>query len=501
MRNALITAYDKEGIEDCATLLLDRGFIIHTTDGTHRFLGSKLKEEQMEKIKNLSELTGFAELFGGRVKSLHPNVFAGILARDDKDKEELEKKELPFFDLVMVKLYPFEKNLELEDEKLVELIDIGGITLIRAAAKNYRNVSVVVEKQDLEAGIEALDNLEKRKELMKKAFRRTVLYDGAILGRYDQTKRPILLEGFGTPLRYGENPHQEASMFRISGLKSLLDYPVTGEKSMSFNNYLDLDSLLCALKEMKGKTACVIMKHTNPCGIALGNDLAEAYRKALSCDPISAFGGVLGFTEKVDLKTAEQIGGQFLDIVAAPGFDEDALAKLREKKKRRIIDISGYENNNEPWEYRYVENGFLVQKRDMVSEKIEGFKLIAGQDLCSSNKQDVELAWITAKITKSNAVVLVKDGQAIGIGPGQTSRVDSAKIACSKAKEFGFDPKGSISASDAFLPFPDVLEVLHENGVKCLIEPGGSINDQKVIDRAKELEFSLYFTGKRHFRH
>ncbi len=507
MYNALVSIFNKNNVKKIVEKLLEKGLTIYASKGTYDTILSTCGTEIKKKVICLSELTGFEQYLGGRIKTLHPAVFSGVLANTKDDFAFLKDKNLPFFNLVVVEVYPFDRYTDLTDNEVVEFIDIGGISLLRAAAKNFRHVSVVMHPEDIDEGIKALESLELRKKLAARIFDFVANYDQLIAQRLSEyEKKVIYLEKVEKVLRYGENPHQKAVAYKLKERDSLFDFPVYTNKEMSYNNYLDLDALLrilLDLKQFRDKSACAIIKHNNPCGVAVGKSSLEAYKKALSTDPVSAFGGVMGFTKKICMDTAEEIGDRFFDIIAAPSFDDDALKFLRSKKNRRIVELTNFQElQEEEYEYRYVRNGFLYQDTDRKIEMPEEFKCVAGNgEYVKKRYEDLFFAWALVKRAKSNAIVLVKELQTIGIGEGQVSRIGAVKLALTKALENKLSPAQTVCASDAFLPFTDSIEELAKHGVKCVVQPGGSIKDNEIIKRAEELGIEMYFTNVRHFRH
>ncbi len=497
MKRALISVYEKRGIESFARGLQEAGWELYSTGGTYRFLSG-----EGIKVKKLEEITGFEKLLGGRVKTLHPAVFAAILARRDSDTEEMEKMGFPMFDLVAVNLYPFTNAVKkgFQGDELIEMIDIGGVALIRAAAKNHRWVTVVTQPEDYLPVLEEIQkngdtSPETRRKLAAKAFALTSFYDASIFWTFNQEKLPAF---FPTnlakyqDLRYGENPHQEAA-FYVSPFSLWRDMVVLQGKKLSFNNIADLASAWEMAMDFE-ETFCAIFKHQNPCGAALGKTPAEAYRKALEGDPQSAFGGIVALNREVDRETAEEMKKTFLEVIVAPSFSPEAREVLKKKKNLRLVQIP-FERRY-PYEGRLVEGGMLVQERDSFSE--EDFRIEWVVEPEQVPWQDIKLALKIAKALKSNSAALVKDGMMVGGCGGQTSRVEAVRIACSRAGERA---KGAVLASDGFFPFPDSLEVAHSHGVAIAVAPGGSKRDPEVAARAKELGIGFGFTSRRHFRH
>ena len=505
-RKALISVWDKTGVLELAKGLAAHGYEIVSSSGTAKHL-----EEGGVKVTEVVDLTGLPAILGGRVKTLHPTIMGGILARrglaaDDADREKFN---IPLIDVVVCTLYPFEETAKsgAELDKLIEKIDIGGVSLIRAAAKNYFHVAVVTEIADYARVLDELEKkqeftLEFKQELALKAFKNTASYDAVIyrglcreLGVADEVMDdkvlPLRQE---QKLRYGENPHQQAGLF-LPPLEKRPFEQLSG-KELSYNNLLDLDTLLRGCSIFQDRCACTIVKHTTPCGTAYGETPLEAFEKALACDPVSAFGGIIGMTRKVDLETAKKITETFFEILAAPDFEDGVAEYMKEKKPNlRVLKlVPGYAPT-----LQFTGNrcGFLIQedKLPTLPQQAEGkWHGTPRPELW----EDIIFAWKTAAITKSNAIVLVKDGAAVGIGGGFTNRVDAAEYAIKLA---GDKAKGSVMASDAFFPFPDTVELAHKAGVIAVIEPGGSIRDSQVFQRAEELGLSLFEGGTRTFRH
>jgi phosphoribosylaminoimidazolecarboxamide formyltransferase/IMP cyclohydrolase len=505
-RKALISVWDKTGILELAKGLAAHGYEIVSSSGTAKHL-----EEGGIKVTEVVDMTGLPAILGGRVKTLHPAVMGGILARRGlaQDDEDRKKFNIPLIDVVVCTLYPFEETAKsgADLDQLIEKIDIGGVSLIRAGAKNYYHVAVVTDIADYPHVLEELEKkqeftLEFKQELALKAFRVTSSYDATIykglsaeIGVSDAPgEDKILPLRKVQDLRYGENPHQKAALF----LPPLEKQPFVQHsgKELSYNNLLDLDTLLRGCSIFQDQCACIIVKHTTPCGTAHAKTPLVAFRKALECDPVSAFGGIIGMTRCVDMETAKEITETFFEIIAAPAY-ADGVAEYFAKKKPnlRVLTITpGYSPKLQITGNRC---GFLVQE-DMLPplpEKESGKWVGTPRPECWD---DLIFAWKTAAITKSNAIVLVRDGAAVGIGGGFTNRVDAAeyalKLACEKAK-------GSVLASDAFFPFPDTVELAAKEGVIAVIQPGGSIRDDEVAKRAAELGISMFVGGSRTFRH
>ncbi|MCX8163326.1 MAG: bifunctional phosphoribosylaminoimidazolecarboxamide formyltransferase/IMP cyclohydrolase [Candidatus Micrarchaeota archaeon] len=515
IKTALISVYDKTGIIELAQMLHHYKVEIIATSGTAQML----KKVDIPTIE-ISKYTKYPEIFGGRVKTIHPKIFGGILLRRDnsEDLKTAKKLKIKPIDLVIVNLYPFEKVISQKDiteEKIIENIDIGGVTLIRAAAKNYKYVTVLVDPEDYKGFMEDFEQNKgkisesKRYKLMIKAFERTSHYDWAIsryFGGEGKEKFPYRMKMIferAYPLRYGENPHQQAAAYRIVGQRSLFDARIYSGKTMSYNNFLDADSALHLIKEFYDKNAVAIIKHNNPCGVATGKNLQEAYSRALASDPLSAYGGVIAFSKRLDLQTAKIIGNQYLEVILAPGYEPEALEVLKEKPSRRILDITDFFSPPKLGDvtFRHITGGMLYQHEDSIIYDLRTCQIVTKNKPTDEEWRDMYFAMIVAKHTKSNAIVIAKNEQTLGIGAGQMSRIDSTKIAISKAKENKFELKNSVAASDAFLPFPDSVEELGKEGVRCLIQPGGSKRDEEIIEVANSYNMVMVFSGIRHFKH
>ncbi len=502
MKKALISVFDKNGLTDFAKGLLTQGFEIFTTKGT----GDRLMENGI-KVRYIHEITVFNELVGGRVKTLNSKIFAGILARD-LHMEDLDEKGIPVFDLVVVNLYPFERIAEIssDEEELVENIDIGGVALLRAAAKNYERVTVVSDPIQYPLVIEELERYgEIRKDISKKlaksAFERVIHYDSTIVARLFGSSKMISLnvKPFKT-LRYGENPHQSAFVGKIEGTPSALDVlKKLHGKELSYNNYLDMLSAI-RLSQSLGEGAVVIVKHTNPSGASLfHNSLLETYERALSTDPKSSFGGILSINSKnIDVSLAKRINEHFYEIVAARDFSREVLDVLKKKRDRRIIRFDDIPRGIR--ELRFIDGVLLSQEPDE-GKPYEEMKCVTSRKPTEEEINDAVFGLNVVRYVRSNAVILVKNGRLVGVGAGQMSRVDAARIAIEKAKEFTHRLDGAVMVSDAFFPFPDSVELGVKEGIEVFVEPGGSRRDDEVIRTAEAAGVTLLFTGKRLFRH
>ncbi len=508
---ALLSVSDKTGIVDFAKGLVELGIEIVSTGGTARELAAA-----SVPVREVSELTGFPEIMDGRVKTLHPKLHAGLLALRDQPThmQAAEEHDIELIDMVCVNLYPFERTVgrrHVEHEEALENIDIGGPTMIRAAAKNFAFVAPVVSPEAYDAVLAELRESDRRlspgtrESLAAEAFAYTARYDSAI-ARWFQEKRedfpPLMVRAFEKvmDLSYGENPHQPAAYYAQLGTRIHVMSMVAqlGGKQLSFNNLLDLDSARLLCGELS-RPACVIVKHNNPCGAALGGTAAEAYQRAFQCDPLSAYGGVICLNQRVDEACALAIAEQFAEVVLAPGYDDDALEVLSAKPNMRLLD------NREPraWrtselQLRQVVGGMLVQDRDAAIDEREDMQVVSKRQPTEAEWEELLFCWTVCKHVRSNAIVVSRDRATIGIGAGQMSRVDSVRLALEKAR-VGLE--GAALASDAFFPFADGPQLALEAGISALIQPGGSIRDSEVIEAIDAAGAAMVFTGRRHFRH
>ena len=504
---AVISVYRKEGVEKLARALQNLGYEILSTGGTAKYL----REHGIE-TEEIAKVTGFPEILNGRVKTLHPVIHGGILYRDwvEKDREEIEELGIVPVDIVVVNLYPFEEMMkeDLEEEELMEFIDIGGPSLIRAAAKNYFRVVVLVDPEDYEWVVEKLEKGELDKSdrayLAWKAFSHTAYYDSVISGALkrlfnieEESKELSIPMRLSSKLRYGENPHQGGVLY-TNPLEELgiTRAQVLQGKEMSFNNYLDADSAVRVILEFPSDPACVIIKHNNPCGVALGKDLKDAFIKAKETDPESAFGGIVAFNDRVDGELAEELTSMFLEVVIAPEYDDRALEVLSKKENLRVIRFFGMSNS---FDIKKVSGGFLIQDED--TQLYEKLETVTKREPTEREMEDLIFAWKVCKYVKSNAVVIAKEKRTLGIGSGQVSRVESLRCAIGKAQRYGFDLRGAVLASEAFFPFRDSIDMAHEAGITAVIHAGGSIRDREVFEAADEHGMSMVITGMRHFRH
>lgn len=503
----MVSVYDKSGLVEFAHALHESGVEIVSTGST----AATIVKSGVPVIR-VEELTGFPESLDGRVKTLHPVIHAGILAdlRLASHQEQLHQLKIKPFDLVVVSLYPFVETVKsgASIDQCIEQIDIGGPSMIRGAAKNHHSVAVVSSTDQYPLIIQALKDggttIEERKQLALDAFRATASYDIAVaswLGSHSEKEIPEWIgnsfEKIRT-LRYGENPHQSAGLYSQIGTTSgLANATVLHGKEMSYNNYVDIEAAWRAAHDHT-EPAVAIIKHTNPCGIAIGTSISDAYQKAHACDSVSAFGGVIAANQKVTREMALGVAEVFTEVIAAPDFDEEALDILRQKPSIRILKV---DPARAQLELRHIDGGLLVQQFDRIDapgDSADQWKLVAGAPLNPSELVDLEFAWRSVRAVKSNAILLAKDGASVGIGMGQVNRVDSARLALDRA---GDRAQGSFAASDAFFPFADGVEILLAGGVRAIVQPGGSVRDEEVIAAVQKAGVTMYFTGVRHFAH
>ncbi len=509
MRRALVSVSDKAGLLDLASALVGAGVEIVSTGST-----AKLIAEAGHPVTEVSAVTGFPESLDGRVKTLHPAVHAGILAdlRLDSHAAELAELGIAPFELVVVNLYPFVETVAsgAAPDAVIEQIDIGGPAMVRSAAKNHANVAVVVSPADYPSIIKSLavggTTLAQRERLAGEAFAHTAAYDAAVAAWFQDTlgvraQRPragdlALTYGQPTALRYGENAHQEATLYRSERGTGLAQAQQLGGKEMSYNNYVDADAAVRAAFDHE-RPAVAIVKHANPCGIAVADTIAAAHRLAHECDPVSAYGGVIAANGTIDAAAAESFKDIFTEVVVAPGFTDDALELLTAKKNLRILKLPmGF--RREERELRQVSGGLLVQQPDVRFAAFDEWKLVSGEAADDATRSDLEFAWRAVRSVKSNAILLAHGGASVGVGMGQVNRVDSCRLAVERA---GARARGSVAASDAFFPFADGLRILLHAGVRAVVQPGGSIRDDEVIAAANEAGVTMYLTGERHFFH
>ena len=513
---ALISVSDKSGIVEFASALRDQGVELLSTGGTYRLL-----QEHGLDVTEVSEYTGFPEMMDGRVKTLHPKVHGGILARRGQDDAVMAEHGIDAIDMVVVNLYPFEATVARPDcslEDAVENIDIGGPTMVRAAAKNHRFVNIVVNASDYGSIIEEMQanagatSLETRFDLAIKAYEHTAAYDGAIANHFGKLV-PGGSETFARTfnaqfhkvqeMRYGENPHQKAAFYveqdpAEAGIATATQ--IQG-KELSYNNVADTDAALECVKNFAAP-ACVIVKHANPCGVAVADDIVKAYDLAFATDTESAFGGIIAFNRELDATTAAAIcERQFVEVIIAPSVSAEAAAAVAEKKNVRLLACGQWSTPGPALDYKRVNGGLLVQDRDLGMVDAGDLTVVSKVQPTEQQLQDLLFAWKVAKFVKSNAIIYASNGQTVGVGAGQMSRVNSARIAAIKAEHAGLEVKGSVMASDAFFPFRDGIDSAGERGIAAVIQPGGSIRDEEVIAAADEHGMAMVFTGMRHFRH
>jgi len=515
IKRALISVSDKTGVAELARALSQMGVEILSTGGTARAL-----REAGVPVKDVSEHTGFPEMLDGRVKTLHPKVHGGLLARrsNPRDMEETRAHGIGMIDMVVVNLYPFEATISKEGvsfDDAIENIDIGGPTMLRSASKNFRDVAVVVDPRDYETVLAEMRerggevSYETRLRLARKVFRHTSRYDTLIagyltgvIGDGDELPEQLTMTwGMGSALRYGENPHQKAAVYfeRAGGGLSLGEARQRQGREMSFNNYLDADAALRLVREFDtGRPACAVIKHNNPCGAAVASSAAEAYVNALKTDPVSAFGGIVAFNCPVDGEAAYEITRIFVEVVIAPGFTEEALEVFSGKPNIRVLELPGAGKPLGGWDMKRIAGGLLLQQWDAAPVDVMGLKAATRREPTPEEREALAFAWRVVKHVKSNAIVYALRDRTVGIGIGQTSRVFAAKAGAMNALE---PLAGSVAASDGFFPFRDGVDALHEMGVTAIIQPGGSVKDDEVVRAADEHGMAMLITGVRHFRH
>ena len=512
---ALLSVSDKTGVVDFAAGLAELGVEILSTGGTARLL-----RESGLKIRDVSEVTGFPEMLDGRVKTLHPKIHGGILAiRSNREhQKQVDEQGIEFIDLVAVNLYPFEATAAkpgVKLEELIENIDIGGPSMIRSAAKNFQDVTVVVDSADFFLVLEEMRrnsgsvSMETRARLSRKAFATTAAYDGAISGTLQRAA-----EGAALPrrlhlnylkkmdLRYGENPHQQAALYVDPAAKGrgLASARQLQGKELSFNNLVDLEAAWRLVQEFDDPTTAMI-KHTNPCGVGSGTTLAESYQRALNVDPVSAFGSVIALNRRMDSETAEAMSQLFVEAAVAPGYEPAALERLAGKKNLRLLDMEMASGEAEGLQLKAIGGGLLVQTADTLGARPQDWKCVTQRQPSESELRGLTFAWRVVKHVKSNAIVYAREDVLVGVGAGQMSRVDSVRLGAAKARELKHSLEGTVVASDAFFPFPDGLEEAARAGATAVVQPGGSVRDNEVIEAANRLELAMMFTGVRHFRH
>ena len=513
VRRALVSVSDKRKLIPFVKGLTQLGVEVLSTGGTCK----ALRDAGLDVIE-VSDKTGFPEIMDGRVKTLHPVIHGGLLGRRGTDEAIMEEHGIEPIDMLVVNLYPFEQTIAREDASIndaIENIDIGGPAMIRAASKNHDGVAVIVEPDDYEAVLEDIqkDNLslQSRRRLAAKAYAHTASYDIAItkylstsLGDEMLGPRFLYSGGLSEKLRYGENPHQGAAFYadQQSPAGSLAAAKQLQGKALSYNNIADSDAALECVKQFEGP-ACVIVKHANPCGVAVADNIQDAYDKAFKTDPTSAFGGIIAFNRALDIKTAEAIvERQFVEVIVAPAIDEDAARIISAKKNLRVLETGSWPAVVTPgFDFKKISGGLLVQDTDLGTITADDLKVVTDLSPSPEQIQDMLFAWTVVKYVKSNAIIFCKDKATIGIGAGQMSRVYSTKIAAIKAADESLEIKGSVMASDAFFPFRDGIDAAAETGISAIIQPGGSIRDDEVIQAANEHGLAMVFTGMRHFHH
>ena len=512
VRRALISVSDKRGLIPFAEGLSKLGIEILSTGGTCR----SLRDAGIDVVE-VSEKTGFPEIMDGRVKTLHPTIHGGLLGRRGTDEAVMEEHGIEPIDLLAVNLYPFEQTIARADATIddaIENIDIGGPAMIRAASKNHDGVAVVVDPDDYDAVLESLENdrlsLDARRTLAAKAYAHTASYDTAITkylsSSLDQNPlgdRILYSGSLVERMRYGENPHQEAAFYidQQAPKGSLATADQLQGKALSYNNIADSDAALECVKQFAAP-ACVIVKHANPCGVAVAGGILEAYEKAFKTDPTSAFGGIIAFNRPLDAATAKSIiDRQFVEVIVAPEIGDDAAEILKEKKNVRVLRTGDWAESSGGFDFKKVSGGLLVQGSDMGRITADDLKVVTDKAPTPEQVEDMLFAWTVVKYVKSNAIIFCKDNMTIGVGAGQMSRVYSTKIAAIKAADEELEVKGSVMASDAFFPFRDGIDAAAETGIAAIIQPGGSMRDDEVIQAANEHGLAMVFTGMRHFRH
>ena len=501
--SALISVYHKEQLAPVVSKLNELGITIYSTGGTQKFI-----EDHGHPVLAVEELTGYPSILGGRVKTLHPKIFGGILGRRDqsKDIDQLESYAIPPIDLVIVDLYPFEETVAsgAEDQDIVEKIDIGGISLIRAAAKNFKDVLTISSRDQYQLLIDLLETrqgrstLEERKHFAACAFDISSHYDTQIFNYFNQdtgTPRLKVSERNHRKLRYGENPHQEGYFF--GDLEDMFDQ--LHGKELSYNNLVDIEAAVALIAEFSDRPIFAILKHTNACGIASAENVALAYEKAFEADTVSAFGGILIANKEINQAAAQAMKDLFFEVLIAPSFSVGALEILKQKKNR-ILLVQKL-SIGESTQVKSLLNGYILQERDLQTDSIEDLRQACSRQATREELEALVFASKVAKHTKSNTIVLAKDQQLLASGVGQTSRVDALKQAIEKARRFGLDLKGAVMASDAFFPFPDCVEIANKAGIVAVVQPGGSIRDQASIDYCDSNNMSMALTGVRHFKH
>jgi len=516
IRRALISVSDKSGIVEFASALTELGVQLLSTGGTYQLL-----TEHGVSVTEISEYTGFPEMMDGRVKTLHPKVHGGILGRRGQDDAVMAEHNIDPIDMVVVNLYPFEATVARQDcslEEAVENIDIGGPTMVRAAAKNHQHVAIIVNSGDYSSIVDELGNndgsleLETRFDLAIKAYEHTAAYDGAIANHFGKllgSEESQFPRTFNTQfhkvqeMRYGENPHQKAA-FYVEAKAAEAGIATARQlqgKELSYNNVADTDAALECVKNFD-QPACVIVKHANPCGVAIAEDIGKAYELAFETDPESAFGGIIAFNRELDATTAKTIiDRQFVEVIIAPTISDEAINTVTERKNVRLLACGEWSANKPALDYKRVNGGLLVQDKDLGMVTEDDIQVVSKIQPTEQQLEDLLFAWKVAKFVKSNAIIYANNGQTVGVGAGQMSRINSARIAAIKAEHAGLTVAGSVMASDAFFPFRDGIDNAGKAGVAAVIQPGGSIRDEEIIAAADEHGMAMVFTGMRHFRH
>tara|TARA_B110000014_G_C20118808_1_gene591924 strand:- start:1601 stop:3157 length:1557 start_codon:yes stop_codon:yes gene_type:complete len=502
---ALISVFDKTGVADLAKTLVNLGVEILSTGGT-----SKTLKEAGVEVKDVSDYTNFPEIMDGRVKTINPLIGGGILGLRDQHSEDAENNKIQWIDIVICNLYPFAETISREDcttALALENIDIGGPTMIRSAAKNLGWVTVIVDPQDYRVITDQLNanrtiSFETRQELSAKAFGHTAQYD-TLIHNYFKEKNlsnnlSITFEKH-SEMRYGENPHQAAASYRIPGNtdKNILNAKIHQGKKLSYNNIMDADGALSCVREFD-ETACVVVKHANPCGVAIGDDMLDVYERAFNADSLSAFGGIIALNRMCTKSVAQSIAGVFVEIVLAPAFEPGALDIFKKKKNLRVLEIGEFQKREKKLEIRNIDGGILVQDTDTKILAVEDLNIVTKTQPSNVDIETALFTWKVLRHAKSNGILIAKDRTTVGIGAGQVSRVDAVHMALKKG---GDKVKGGVLASDAFFPFRDSIDTIKDSGIKTIMQPGGSIRDQEVIDACNEYGFSMIFTGTRCFKH
>ncbi len=512
IKNALVSVFDKENLKNVLQVLKKNKINVISSGGTYKSI-----KKLGFKCKEVSEYTGFEEMLDGRVKTLHPKIHSGILFKRDKKKhkKQMQKKQFEPIDLVIVNFYPFESVIKKTSnkEKIIENIDIGGPSMVRSAAKNFKSVTIITEKEDYSELIKELKkfkgktSFDFRRKMASKAYGLTAYYDAVVSEWFNRDvglRFPARKTFFGkkiNQLRYGENPHQKSSIYVNSLKNDDINLQKLSGKDLSYNNYNDIFAGLDILFSNLGTPSTVIIKHANPCGVSSNKSAIQSFLNAQASDPISAFGGIVACNYKINNKIASEINKTFFEVILAKGFDKNALRILKMKKNMRIIDISKF-NYESKSTVKFFDNSFLLQEKDDLIFQKKKLKCVTKNKPSRKELKDIEFAFRVCKHVKSNAIVVVKDNSTIGIGAGQQNRLDSCKIAVQKARQF--QPKlllNSIAASDAFFPFADGIKTLINAGIKTIVQPGGSIRDKEVIEAANKAKVKMIFTGIRHFNH